>query len=317
MNYQSDIIIGLQNFNEGKTKQLNRLLGENYYDLCIKINGGTENSLFKFRNEFIHLKEIPYSILMDVDTLISDSCIINYDNLKEDINKLNELNISLKKLHISNNAIITTNKNNSYSSFREKNKHDIKKKVINECLKVKDITFMEYYYLFLHNSIKRVNTFEFLKKYKKIIVYQFLSFNNDIDYGSYYLNSCFHCSSSFCTNTINYKTISNIYGVSSLYEIFDDGKMHNKELDKIKNLEGFNKYLDWLNLDILIDNININNVNMVLFTKSDILLFLDVFKLYHRKKLISFHSLEAFKIYLKEQINLKCDVSNINFIFNY
>ena len=95
MNYQSDILIGLQNFNEGKTTQLVRIIKESYYDLCIKVNGGTEMSSIFYNDQQIHLKEIPYSILFDIDTYLSDDCIINFDNLKQDIILLKSLNISL------------------------------------------------------------------------------------------------------------------------------------------------------------------------------------------------------------------------------
>lgn len=312
MNYQSDILIGLQNFKEGKTTQIINLLKENYYDLCIKVNGGTELSFFKYKNEFINLKEIPYSILLNIDTYISDNCIINYEDLKEDIIKLKSINISLKKLYISNNAILNTNNN--------LHKNEMYKKVIidrinNSCLQIKDLNSSEYYFFLLNNSISRVDTYDFLKNYEKILIYQHYSFNNDINYGKY-IKSCFYCNASFCTNIINFNTISNIYGISSIYDIFEDKLFHNKELDNIKNIYNNNYYIDWLNLDNIIDNININNVNFIIFTKLENLYKLKEFNIYYKKKLINFTSVESLKNYITNQINNKCNISFIKFIYN-
>ena len=316
MNYQSDILIGLQNFSEGKTAQLIRILKESYYDLCIKVNGGTEKSSIIYRDQYIHLKEIPYSILFHIDTFISDDCIINYENLKEDIEVLKSLNISLKRLFLSNNAILVTHNYNAPLNYNEIYKNAMTSKINNKGLKVRNLNMSEYYLFFLHNSINRVDTFELLQKYKKIILYQFLSFNNDINYGSYY-NSCFHCSSSFCANIVNFNSISNIYGICCPYEINKEMLYHNKELDKIKTFENSQDSIDWINLDNLIENIKINNVNNVIFTKMNNLFILKFLKIYYKDKTHSFSNIDSFKEFIKKEINENCNISNLHFIYNY
>ena len=315
MNYQSDILIGLQNFNEGKTTQLIQLLNESHYDLCIKVNGGTEISSIFFNDQYINLKEIPYSILYNVDTFISDDCIINYENLKNDILLLKSLNISLKRLYISNNATMIINNYSDPINYYEIYKNAMVNKITNKSFRIRDLNMSEYYLLLLHNSINRVNTFDLLKKYKKILLYQFLSYNNDINHGTYY-NSCFHCGSSFCTNIVNFNTISNIYGVCSPYEIYKDKKYHNKDLDKIINYEGIDINLDWLNLDNLIKNININNVNIVIISKINNLSILKIVKTYYKNKTHTFYNLESLKEFLKEKIEKNCNISYIHFIYN-
>lgn len=312
MTYQSDILIGLQNFKEGKTTQIIKLLKEHFYDLCIKVNGGTELSFFKYKNEFINLKEIPYSILFNIDTYISDNCIINYEDFKEDIIKLKSMNISLKRLYISNNAILNTNTNLHNNEMYKKVLID---KINNNCLQIKDLNSSEYYFFLLNNSISRVDTYKFLKKYDKILIYQHYSFNNDINYGKYF-KSCFYCSSSFCTNIINFNTISNIYGICSMYDIFEDKLFHNTELDSIKQLYDNNYYVDWLNLDNIIDNININNVNIIIFTKIENMYKLKNINIYYKNNLINFTSIESLKNFVKNKIYYKCSVSFIKFIYN-
>ena len=319
MNYQSDIIIGLQNLKEGKTTMFTKLLQENYYDLCIKVNGGTEKSFIIYKNEHILLKEIPYSILFGIDTYISDNCIINFQDLQSDIEILRTLNISLKHLFISNNAIIVTNKNICENSNNISDKllniNTMIDKFENKCIKVNDLSTIEYYYLLLNNSISKVDTYKFVKKYNKVLAYQFFSFNNDIDFGNYYLKSSFHCSSSFCTNIINFKTISNIYGVCSVYEISENINSHNTELDQIQTLDNPKNYYDWLDLDNLIKNININNINILLFTKIDILGLINKYNVYYIQKLTSFNTYNLFKLFLKDKINIYCNVSHIEFDF--
>lgn len=312
MDYQSDILIGLQNFREGKTNYLINLIKENYYDLCIKVNGGIEKSLIKYENEYIHLKEIPYSILFDIDTFISDECIINYNNLKEDINTLKVLNISLKKLFFSNNATIVTKTCFDKNLYMNASVDKIKKK----SLKIKNLNSSEYYIFLLNNNIKRVNTYDFLKNYKKPIVYQHLSFNNDINYGTNF-DSLYHCGSSFCTNIVNFRTISNIYGVSCVYDIYKNNLCDNKELEPLKYFEGLDYNLDWLNLDKLLINININNVNVLIFTKSKHLSKLNIYKIYYKNELNSFSIIESFKKFLRDIIYLECNISYIKFVNNF
>ena len=328
MNYNTDIIIGLQTLNDGKTTILKKIINENYYDLCIKINGGAETSFIRYNNEYIILKEIPYSILFNIDTYISDSCQVNLDNLKEDIEKLKKLNISLKKLFISNNASIITSKHTNIFNYNDSNTHLLKNKYPNtyllknkypntHLLKIKDLSNDEYYYFLMKNSISRVNTFDFLKKYKKIIAYQFLSFNNDINNGNKIINSEFYCSSSFCFNIINFKSVSNIIGVCCVYEIFEDYKLHNIELDKLLNYDSSLMYYDWIDLNRLIFNINFNNINILYFTKIDNLCKINVFKIHYNNNIHKFDSIELLKFFIKEKINLECNISFINFFSKY
>ena len=44
--YLSDIIVGLQNGFEGKTKVGINLFKNSFYDLCIKVNGGVKSTIF-------------------------------------------------------------------------------------------------------------------------------------------------------------------------------------------------------------------------------------------------------------------------------
>lgn len=324
MNYNTDIIVGLQNLKEGKTKILKKLLNESHYDLCIKINGGTETSYIKYNDELILLKEIPYSILYNIDTYISESCLVNLDDLKEDIEKLKHLNISLKKLFISNNTSIITNKNiienkqKHIINYKYKNLNTLRDKYSNNnLLKIKDLTSVEYYYFLMKNSVTRVDSYDFFKNYKKILAYQFLSFNNDIDFGNNIVNSGFHCSSSFCFNIINFKSLSNIFGVCCVYEIFEDYKLHNEELDIILSYDSPLLYYDWLDLNTLIKNINLNNINILYFTKTDILNKINIFKIKYNNNIHNFDSIELFKFFIKEKINLECNISYVNFLSNY
>ena len=317
MNYQSDILLGLQNFNEGKTTYMINLFKNNFYDLCIKVNGGLEKSSVNFNNRVLILKEIPYSILYGIDTYISDDCIINFDNLKEDISLLNSLKISLKKLFISNAAILVTNKYNNEDNEYDMYKNALTRKINNNAIRICDLTNKEFFLFFLNNSIKRVYTIDFLKNYKKILLYQHLSFNNDIN-SQYNYRSCFYCSSSFCTNIINYKSISNIYGICCPYEIHREDFNHTKDLDKVKEMENNdNIFINWLNLDKLIENININNIKILIITKSEYLINLNILKLIYDGNICDFSNIDIFKSFIREKINKNCNISYIKFIHNF
>ena len=81
-------------------------------------------------------------------------------------------------------------------------------------------------------------------------------------------------------------------------------------------MEGIDIYIDWLNLDNLIENININSVNIVIMTKINNLSILKNLKIYYKNKTNTFNNLENFKNFLKDKIEKHCNISYLHFIYN-
>ncbi len=320
--YLSDIIVGLQNGFEGKTKVGINLLKNNFYDLCIKVNGGVKTTPINFEGKDILLKEIPYSILFGIRTLISNSCIINFNNLIDDIKELKKINISLSKLYISKNVQIIqgqhlsecrrNGKNNSnFPTYRDKyNKNGIS---------LDEIDYLEMMKYLDDNMIKKVDSIDLISQSKKILLYQFYSFNYDIDWGIYQKTKSIHANAGFCCTLVSPNFVNNIYGICSIYDIFFDNNsvMNCEYLKEIERIESDNSNkcvrCNWLNLDNLIRALKINNINILIFTRCDILINIHVYKLYHKNKLIDFKSWKDFCKYLRGELNDLCNLNEINY----
>ncbi len=322
--YLSDIIIGLQNGFEGKTKVGVNLLKNNFYDLCIKVNGGVRNTPIVFENKKIFLKEVPYSILFGIKTLISNSCIINFNNLLDDINLLKKMNVSLNNLYISKNAHIIQSQQiseNRRNGKKDSNIPTYRDKYNKLGVSIDEIDYLDMMKYLDDNLINKVDSIDLINISKKILIYQFYSFNYDIDWGKYINSKSIHSSSGFCCTLVSPNLVNNIYGVCSIYDIFFDSNesiIKCDFLEAIEEIENENvpdKYVrcNWLNLDNLLRSLKINNVNILVFTRCDILINIHVYKLYHNNKLIEFKNWKLFNKYLGKEIDKLCCLNEINY----
>ena len=78
-----------------------------------------------------------------------------------------------------------------------------------------------------------------------------------------------------------------------------------------------NIYINWLNLDKLIENININNIKILIITKSEYLINLNILKLIYDGNICDFSNIDIFKSFIREKINKNCNISYIKFIHNF
>lgn len=323
--YLCDIIVGLQNGFEGKTKVGINLLKNNFYDLCVKVNGGVRSTPIFFEEKKVLLKEIPYSILFGIKTLISNSCIIDFNNLVDDIKVLKKLDISLDKLYISNNVNIVQrqhlsenrrngNKNTYYPTYRDKYN--------NLGITINEIDYVDIIKYLDNNIISKIDSSELINSSKKILLYQFYSFNYDIDWGNYKKNKSIHSNAGFCCTLVSPSMVNNIYGICSIYDIFFDLNEPIIEceyldmLNEFENKQKTNARCNWLNLDRLIRALKINNVNIIFFSRCDILINIHKYKLYHKNELKEFRNWKLFNEYLTKEINNMVIVNEINYSYS-
>lgn len=328
MTYLSDIIVGLQYGFEGKTKVGTSLIKNNFYDLCIKVNGGKRNSPIIFNNQEVFLKEIPYSILFNINTLIGNSCVINLLDLLEDIELLKSLNINLNKLYISKNAHIiqyqhnTERKRNGLSIYGLENNPTYRDKYNKNGIQYGQLEYTEIMKYLKGNIIDKIDSNDLIMRSKKILLYQFYSFNLDIDYSDYTTSSSAHCSAGFCCSLVNPQLVNNIYGICSIYDIFINSNKSILESDvllKINDIEtdfcNTTVICNWLNLDKLIENIKINGVNILIITRCDILINLHKYMLYHKHDIIEFKNWKDLTEYIRKEINRIYCINEI--VFSY
>lgn len=324
MNCLTDVVLSLQNGYENKNKCIAHILQNNFYDLYIKVNGGTNNTPILFDNKQVLLKEIPYSILFDIKTLISSSCVINIKNMNEDINTLKLLGININKLYVSTNTQITYLQDNEehVSLFKT-----YMNKFSGKGILIKELTMKEIIKHFKGNLVKCVDQYDIIKESKKKIIEQFYSFNLDLDWCSNSDTSYTFNSTGYALSYVNPRSLNNVYGISSIFQVNNsliNNKLNYNYIDKYSDeLDSIKKYVNkddytcclFLDIDLLIKNIEQNGVSTLFFTNCNVLIKLNIFKLFFKNSVESFISWEIFSNFILKILMDNSSVSEIIFDF--
>ena len=138
-----------------------------------------------------------------------------------------------------------------------------------------------------------------------------------------------YCTSSTCTlaGAINtgfpLKTLRNVYGVAKMYDTYV-GTMQFQppnDLDLVKigdhgkeygSTTGRRRQCNYLNLDALKEGLLINNCNVCIINKVDIISELGIFKLYYKDELLTFFNLDDMKNYILQELRFVDEV-----VFSY
>jgi adenylosuccinate synthase len=328
-----DVVLGCSYGDEGKGKVVHDLLTKNNYDLCIRFNGSGNagHTIYYKGKEKVVLHQIPIGILHDnVTNLISSDCLVNIPKLKEELDSVKKLGINItNKLFISKGCHIITQEAIEYD--RQNNtigttNSGIGPTYANKMLRIgrrvedfkKELTDLGVTIIDMRNFWSSPYT----ENVENILLEGAQGFELDINWTNNYP----YCTSSTCTlagglNTgIPIKKIRNIYGISKIYDTYVGTRQFQPENDKILHLigstgrefgatTGRKRQCNYLNLDNLIEALKINQANICIINKVDILEEVskhnetsDVFKLYHLGTLIKFQSLEDMKTYISNAL---------------
>ena len=165
-----------------------------------------------------------------------------------------------------------------------------------------------------------------LQDIKKVLLEGAQGFELDINWTNNYP----YCTSSTCSlagaiNTgIPLKKIRNIYGISKIYDTYVGNMKFEPDNDPNLNKIGIvgNEYgattgrkrqCNYLNLDNLKNALEINQCNICIINKVDIIEKLKIFKLYHKGELIEFKNIDEMKNYI---INTLDFINKIKFSSN-
>jgi len=322
-----DIVLGCSFGDEGKGKVVYNLLKRNKYNLCVRFNGSGNagHTIYENGVKFV-VHQLPVGTLnQSIYNLISSDCLIDISRLKMEIKELEEKGINLKdRLFISKACHIITPECIEYD--RENNKigttcsgigPTYSQKMLRTGKRVED-----FENLFDSLGIKIVNMREFWfsdfvkNNVKNILIEGAQGFELDINWTNNYP----YCTSSTCTlaGAINVgipiKKIRDIYGISKIYDTYV-GTMkfqpneYSEELEKIGEAgqefgatTGRKRQCNFLNLNNLIQALKLNNCTICIINKADILINLNIFKLYFDNKVYSFEYWEDMKEFILEKL---------------
>ena len=321
-----DVVLGCNYGDEGKGKIVYSLLNsDNEYNLCVRFNGsGNAGHTIYLNNETkqkVVVHQVPVGILkQNVYNLISSDCLININKLKEELEYVKGFNIDFsgrlfisKACHIITDECIDYDKqNNTIGTTGSGIGPTYANKMLRIGKRVED-----YADMFEEMGITIVDMRVFWRSpffktnIKNILLEGAQGFELDINWTRHYP----FCTSSTCSlagaiNTgINIKHIRHIYGITKIYDTYvgnmDFEPKDNEELQKIGILgkefgatTGRKRQCNYLNLDTLTDALIINQCNKCVINKTDILTELNIFKLYHDNKLVSFSNFEEMRQYI-------------------
>ena len=335
-----DIIFGLSWGDEGKGKVVNDLLKKMSYELCIRFNGSgnaghtiymdsrddNNNNNNNSNSKKVVIHQLPIGILHEsVYNLISSDCLINIDKLKEELEMVKNMGINVEgRLFISKACHIITQEAIEYDKANNKigtTGSGIGPTYANKMLRISKRA-EDYENTLEKMGIMIVNMRDFWKSdfvnsnIKNVLLEGAQGFELDINWTEYYP----YCTSSTCTiagaiNTgIPMKRIRHVYGISKAYDTYVGTRnfqpQNNNELELIGKLghefgatTGRKRQCNYLNLDKLYDALFINQCNICIINKVDIIDEAKVYKLYHNYKLRTFDSLQDMLNYITNKLN--------------
>ena len=332
-----DVVLGCSFGDEGKGKVVYDLLKKNKYNLCVRFNGsGNAGHTIYENNEKFVVHQLPVGVLLNVYNLISSDCLMDIVRLKNESEELKEQGIKIdgrlfvsKSCHIITSDCIEYDKqNNLIGTTGSGIGPTFSKKMLRTGKRVEDYT-AEIESL----GIKIVDMRKFwfsdfcLSNISSVLMEGAQGFELDINWTNNYP----YCTSSMCTlagaiNTgISLKSIKNIYGISKIYDTYV-GNMkfqpdkYSEELEKIGAegqefgaTTGRKRQCNFLNIDNLIESLKLNNCTICIINKADIIIKLNIFKVYYNNQVHNFEGWEDMKDFIGEKLRHL----QIEIIFSY
>jgi len=283
----------------------------------------SENNSSKYKKMVLHMLPIGMA-KSDVFNLISSDCVIDIEKLKKELVYVKSYGFDITgRIFISKACHIITNDNINYD--RENNivgttGSGIAPTYSNKMLRIGK-RVEDYVSQFEEMGVQVVDmrkfwTSDFVKNnIKGVLMQGSQGFELDINWCGTYP----YCTSSTCTlaGAVNtgfpLKTLRNVYGVAKMYDTYV-GTMqfqppNDQDLIRIGDYgqefgstTGRRRQCNYLNLDALKEGLLINNCNICIINKVDIIADLGIFKLYHNNELELFHNLDDMKNFILQEL---------------
>jgi adenylosuccinate synthase len=336
-----DIVLGCSFGDEGKGKVVYDLCKKVEYHLCVRFNGSGNagHTIYDSEGEKWVVHQLPVGTLVpSMYNLISSDCLVNIDGLRKEIDGLNARGIDISgRLFISKACHIITEECIDYDrehnlvgttgsgigpTYSQKMLRIGKR--VEDCMDVfvdmgVQVVDMRYFW----------QTFENKKGNARVLMEGAQGFELDINWTNHYP----YCTSSTCTLAgaincgIRLKDIRNIYGVSKAYDTYV-GKMefqppNDDMLNRLGDVgqeygstTGRRRQCNYLDLDNLCEALRVNNCNVCIINKTDILKTVEAYCLYSYRKLHRFDTFGEMEAFICNMICKKVG-SDVQIIFSY
>ena len=305
-----DICCGLNWGDEAKGKIVSYLSKVGNYDFVCRWSGGNNagHTIYKDGIKYkTHL--IPSGIFYDIPSIIGPDCVVNKKSFFEEINYLKENGFNTDLIFISPKAHLVSEQHIQEDKLKLHNTQGTTAKGIAPCYKDK--------YGRIGTTIKNIPEFKpYLwdeKLYGNILCEGAQGFWLDINHGNYpFVTSSSTLPYAACSLGFPPQLIRNIYGASKIYDtrsgidpIFPESLLKDDELlslvktgQEFGTTTGRMRKTNWLDLDKLTEAIKISGTTIIIISKVDVIKKINIYKLYHKSKLLSFVNFEEMKDYI-------------------
>lgn len=318
---QTDAVIDVSRGDCSKLKITYSLLKNSYnneytrYDQVWRINGGQNvgGTFYHNRDKFV-VHMVPAGVVFNIKSIIGNNCVFNIKKLFNEIDSLQKQfsnhedlkNINIRNLiKIDQNAFIVSEEN-----LLEDAKEELvgsTKQGVAQCVRDKYARVGKQAKEFPELKEFLVDSYEelFDGKPKKILLEGAQGFYLDPNFAEYPYCTSTHCSiGTAFLNGIPPSSIRTIYGAAKVYETYV-GKMKFQPDDpifdeiavqgvEIGNTSGRRRQCRWLNMNELIKAIKINDIDILILSKLDVLEKINTYKLTYNHVIESFATSKDF-----------------------
>ena len=313
-NLNVDICCGLAWGDEAKGKITSELAKTKNYEFVCRWSGGDNaGHTIYISNEKYETHLIPSGIFYNIKSIIGPDCVVNIDGFFKEIKYLQENGFDTTLIKISPKSHIVTS---------EHIEEDIKVLCKSQGTTARGIAPC------YSDKFKRIGCqakdvpqlIDFLwdeKLYGNILCEGAQGFWLDINQGNYpYTTSSITLPYSSCSLGFPPQKIRHIYGAVKIYDtrsgidpLFPEILILDSELSEVINIgkeygvtTGRKRKVNWLNLDLLMKAITISGTTHLIISKIDVLERLGKFKLFYKKILKTFETIDEMKQFINNRL---------------
>lgn len=312
-----DVIVGVQNGDEGKGKVTHHLLKDGDYTHCVRYNGGCNagHTIYHEGEKFV-THHIPAGVFFGIKSIIGPGCVIDIHKFFAEIKMLKEGGIDVgDKIFIAANAHIiqdehceTDKKEIKLGTTRTGNGPCYGAKYTRRGTRAEDYRLLEPYIIDMYEEFYYENPDAI------VLCEGAQGFGLDIDWGDYPYVTSSHCTTAGALlNGFPPQSIRNVYGIAKAYETYVGSKIFQPKISILKELQevgkeygattGRRRQCNFINLPQIEKAVRLNGINVLIFNKMDILEEVDVWSTYvdhDKNNLFTFQNKEQFCNYIED-----------------
>jgi adenylosuccinate synthase len=310
----ADVLVGLQQGDEGKGKVAHHLCKINNYTHVIRYSGSNNaGHTIYHEGKKIVTHAIPIGVVHGIKSIIGPGCVVNPEHFFQELKELQDAGIKTDGLvFIASNAHVITSEHlaedrqdNTIGTTKRGNGPAYRDKYSRKGIRAMDVPELKPYLIDIYEELH-----EKYGRHARVLFEGAQGFGLDVDWGDYPYVTSSHCTvGSAILNGVPPQAIRNIWGVAKIYETYVGAKSFEppdaifkqiRELGKEYGATtGRPRQCNWLDIKMVRKATVINGVTNIIFNKMDILDQIGEWKLYDEQGAIrEFASEDAMKRYI-------------------